>query len=253
MRTIAVSGTASGLGLAIRRRLEGAGTRVIGIDRREADVVADLGTRAGVAAAIAAVRSLSGGTLDGLVSCAALGPYDQPEPIVRVNYFGAIGLVDGLREDLARGREAAAVAISSIGAIFDDILVPPFLDACCAGDEEAAVAAMRDRDGTTAYSNAKRALARAVRDRVAEWGSLGVRLNAVAPGKTETPMLDKLLASTEHAPAINALPVPLGRSSPAADVAAAVVFLLGPDARYVHGQVLFVDGGSEALVRPHVF
>jgi NAD(P)-dependent dehydrogenase (short-subunit alcohol dehydrogenase family) len=107
MRTIAVSGTASGLGLAIRRRLEGAGTRVIGIDRQEADVVADLGTRAGVAAAIAAVRSLSGGTLDGLVSCAALGPYDQPEPIVRVNYFGAIGLVDGLR-DLARGREAAA-------------------------------------------------------------------------------------------------------------------------------------------------
>jgi NAD(P)-dependent dehydrogenase (short-subunit alcohol dehydrogenase family) len=253
MRTIAVSGTASGLGLAIRRRLESAGDRVIGIDRRDAEIVADLGTKAGVGAAIAAVRRLSGGALDGLVSCAALGPYDPPEPVVRVNYFGAIGLVDGLRDDLARGREPAAVAISSIGAIFDEILVAPFLDACRAGDEEAAVAAMRDRDGTSAYSNAKRAIARAVRDRVAEWGALGVRLNAVAPGKTETPMLDKLLASPEHAPAINALPVPLGRSSPAEDVAAAVVFLLGPDARYVHGQVLFVDGGAEALVRPLAF
>jgi NAD(P)-dependent dehydrogenase (short-subunit alcohol dehydrogenase family) len=253
MRTIAVSGTAGGLGAAIRRRLESAGDRVIGIDRRDAEIVADLGTAAGLRDAVAAIRKRSGGALDGLVSCAALGPYDAPEPIVRVNYFGAIGLVDQLRDDLARGREPAAVAISSIGAIFDEILVPDFLAACRDGDEEAAVAAMRDRDGTTAYSNAKRAIARAVRERVMEWGALGVRLNAVAPGKTETPMLDKLLASAEHAPAINALPVPLGRSSPADDVAAAIVFLLGPDARYVHGQVLFVDGGSEALVRPTAY
>jgi NAD(P)-dependent dehydrogenase (short-subunit alcohol dehydrogenase family) len=253
MRTVAVSGIASGLGAAIGRRLERDSVRVIGIDRRSAEVVADLGTPEGLREATLRVRALSGGALDGLVSCAALGPYDEPEPIVRVNYFGAIGLVDGLRAELARGREAAAVAISSIGAIFDDIIVPEFLEACRTGDAARAVALMRERDGTTAYSNAKRAIAAAVRERVLEWGGLGVRLNAVAPGKTETPMLDKLLASPDHAPAINALPVPLGRSSPADDVAAAVVFLLGPDARYVHGQVLFVDGGSEALVRPHRF
>jgi NAD(P)-dependent dehydrogenase (short-subunit alcohol dehydrogenase family) len=106
------------------------------------------------------------------------------------------------------------------------------------------------RDGTTAYTNAKRALAQAVRRRAAEWGAAGVRLNCVAPGKMETPMLDRLLSEEEHAPAINAMAVPLGRSAPAEEVAGAVCFLLGPDASYVHGHILFVDGGAHALVAP---
>jgi len=46
------------------------------------------------------------------------------------------------------------------------------------------------------------------------------------------------------------LPVPLGRAAPPEEIAAAVAFLLGPDASYVHGSVLFVDGGSDAAVRP---
>ena len=66
-------------------------------------------------------------------------------------------------------------------------------------------------------------------------------------------MLDRLLVDAAHSPAINALPVPLGRSAPAAEVAASVVFLLGPDSSYVHGQVLFVDGGAEAIMRPDTF
>lgn len=250
MRTHVISGTASGLGAALRRRLESSGERVLGIDRCDAEIVADLGTVSGRERAILEARRLSGGAIDGIVSCAGLGPYDPPDPVLRVNYFGAIALLDGLRDELRRGREGAAVAISSVGAIFDEIMLPELLEACRAGDEETAAALVRDRDGTTAYSNAKRALARAVRARVAEWGRIGLRLNVVAPGKMETPMLDRLLASPEHAPAIEALPVPLGRSSSAHDIAGAVTFLLGPDARFVHGQVLFVDGGSEALLRP---
>jgi NAD(P)-dependent dehydrogenase (short-subunit alcohol dehydrogenase family) len=66
-------------------------------------------------------------------------------------------------------------------------------------------------------------------------------------------MLDRLLSDEQHAPAINALPVPLARSGSAAEVAGAVVFLLGPDSRYVHGQVLFADGGTDALMRPDSF
>ena len=47
-----------------------------------------------------------------------------------------------------------------------------------------------------------------------------------------------------------ALPVPLGREAAPAEIAAAIAFLLGPDARYVHGTTLKVDGGSDAIVRP---
>ena len=49
---------------------------------------------------------------------------------------------------------------------------------------------------------------------------------------------------------IHALSLPLGRSGSADQVAGAVVFLLGPDASFVHGHVLFADGGSAAVVDP---
>jgi NAD(P)-dependent dehydrogenase (short-subunit alcohol dehydrogenase family) len=67
----------------------------------------------------------------------------------------------------------------------------------------------------------------------------------------ETPMLDRLLVDEQHAPAVNALPVPLeGRSAPADEIAGAVIFLLGPDASYVHGHTIFADGGSHAVMAP---
>ena len=104
MRTIVVTGSASGLGAALVRRLEGDGHRVIGLDRREAPIVADLGTPDGRATGIAEAREACGGSLDGLVSCAGLGPYDDPQTICRVNYFGAVAILDGLKAELSRGQ-----------------------------------------------------------------------------------------------------------------------------------------------------
>jgi NAD(P)-dependent dehydrogenase (short-subunit alcohol dehydrogenase family) len=66
-------------------------------------------------------------------------------------------------------------------------------------------------------------------------------------------MLQALLDHKDHAPAVLALPVPLGRSAPADEVAGAVAFLLGPDASYVHGHLLFADGGSHAATQPDSF
>lgn len=250
MRTVAVTGSASGIGAATAARLERDGCRVIRVDWKGGDVIADLGTPAGRAAALAGVRSAAGASLDGLVSGAGLGPYDDPAAVVRVNYFGAVAMLDGLFELLARGREPAAVAISSIGALFEAMHVPGFAAACLEGDEAGALARIAGKDGNTAYTNAKHALALAVRRRAQAWGAAGLRLNAVLPGKVATPMLATIHRHEALGPAVAALPVPLGREAVPEELAAAIAFLLGPDARYVHGTTLKVDGGSDALVRP---
>jgi NAD(P)-dependent dehydrogenase (short-subunit alcohol dehydrogenase family) len=249
-RTIAVTGSASGIGAATAARLEKDGERVIRVDWKGGDVVADLGTPEGRAAAIEGVRRAAGPSLDGLLSGAGLGPYDDPEAVVRVNYFGAVAVLDGLCDLLARGREPAAVAISSIGALFEAMHVPGFADACLAGDEAGALARIAGKDGNFAYTNAKHALALAVRRRAAAWGAAGVRLNAVLPGKVATPMLAKIHGHEALGPMVAALPVPLGREAQPEELAAAIAFLLGRDARYVHGTLLKVDGGSDALARP---
>lgn len=250
MRTLLVTGVASGLGAAVATGLRDQGHRVIGLDIREAEIRADLGSVDGRETAIKRTLELSGGTLDGVVSCAGLGPYEQPEPIISVNYFGAIAMLDRFRDALAEGDAPAAVAISSVGAAFHQIVPDGVLEACHAGDEKRARELLASTNGNTAYVSAKRALAQATRRRASDWGKRGIRLNTVAPGKMETPMLDALLEDEASAPAINAMPVPLGRSAPATEIAKAVLYLLGPDASYVHGQMLFVDGGSEAVVRP---
>jgi len=124
------------------------------------------------------------------------------------------------------------------------------LKAALAGDEASAQAQMDGKDGNTAYVNAKHALALGVRRRAAEWGAAGVRLNAVLPGKIATPMLAKIHAHALLGPSIEALPVPLGREATPEEVAGPIAFLLGPDSRYVHGAMLHVGGGADALVRP---
>lgn len=250
MRTVVVTGSASGLGAAVAAQLRAEGKRVIGVDRRQAEIIGDLGEPSGREEVIARVLDACSGSLEGVVSCAGLGPFESPRPIVRVNFFGALAMLDRLRDALTRGSAPAAVAICSVGAAFDQLVPEGMLEACREGDEKRAQELVAVHDGHAAYVGAKRALAQAVRRRATEWGELGVRLNAVAPGKMETPMLDALLEDPRSAPAIRALPVPLGRSAPAAEIARAVVFLLDTDASYVHGQLLYVDGGSEAVVRP---
>ena len=88
--TTVVTGSASGLGAALVSLLEAEGRSVIGVDRHEADIVADLGTVEGRDAAIAAIVARTGGRLDGLVSCAGLSPlHPDAAAVVSVNWFGA--------------------------------------------------------------------------------------------------------------------------------------------------------------------
>ena len=250
---IVVTGAASGLGAAVIAGLATEGHATIGVDLHNADIVADLGTSDGRDLAISQILAATNNRLGGLVSCAAASPiHPDPAVVVSVNWFGAMAVLDRLLPALAAGEEASAVAISSIGAI-DGSADPTLLDVLLAGDEPEARAAAADGTefrSAIAYATAKRAVALGVRERAEAWGRAGVRLNAVAPGRMETPMLDGLLADPVIAAGIEAIPVGIRPSGSAEDVAGAVRFLLGRDATFVHGQILFVDGGSDALLRP---
>ncbi len=251
MRVHAVTGSGSGIGAALRRRLEAAGDRVIGVDLRDAEVEADLATVAGRTAAVAGVLAASENRLDGVVACAGLGPHvPDGAAIVSVNYFGAVAVLEGLRPALAAAR-GAAVAVSSNSATIansDNEIAA----ACLAGDEGRARQLARDPAGQSAYGGSKLALARWVRRQAttADWIGAGVRLNAIAPGAVLTPLLQGGLDHPALGDAIRSFPIPTGGFGTADQIAAAIVFLIGPDSAFCCGSVVFVDGGTDALFRP---
>ncbi len=255
MGIIAITGSASGIGAATRARLEEDGHQVIGIDLRDAEVLADLATPAGRALAITAVLQATGGVLDGLVACAGVGPQCDPwSTIVSLNYFGSQVMLAGLRAALAAGEQSAAVAVSSNSATLPGVDTP-LVAACLAGDEDEARRLAMDMDGHRAYAGSKLALSRWVRRNapLPDWAGGGIRLNAVAAGATLTPLLQAGLDDPIFGPAIRDFPIPTGTFGAPDQVAAAICFLLGPDASFCCGSILFVDGGTDALLRPDTY
>ena len=252
-RTIAITGSASGMGAATTARLAAAGLRVIGIDQHNADVIADLSTPDGRSHAIAAVRDRSDGVLDGLVTWAGLsGLSKYPANLVAsVNYFGTVALLEGLQPLLAAGDNPAAIAISSNSTTCVPRVSLELTEACLSGDE-AAAAAIADGVGSLAtYPASKLAVAWWVRKHAAsaDWAGAGITLNAVAPGTVETPLLQASREDPVIGKFVDAFPVPVGRAASPDELAAFVEFLLGPNARFFCGSVIFVDGGTDALLR----
>ena len=160
---------------------------------------------------------------------------------------GPSAFIDGLLPALALGEAPAAVVISSNGAT----LTPKneaLVDLLLTDDEEASCAMAETLDGATVYGMSKLAMTIGLRRRTAVWAAEGVRLNAVAPGPVETPLLKASLEDKTLGPLIESLPVPMGRRAAAHEIAGAVGFLLDPVNSFVHGSLLFVDGGVR---RPH--
>lgn len=255
MGTIAITGSASGMGAATRVRLQADGHDVVGVDLHDADIEADLATPDGRQAAIDGVLAACDGVLDGFVPFAGLGPLpDRPGPIVvAVNYFGSITLLEGLRPALAAAPDgAAAVAISSNSPTVQPGVPASVVEACLTGNEDAAKAASEADGSFGAYPATKTAIARwcrraAVTD---EWIGAGINLNVVAPGMIATAMVDEGLADPMLAPFLKEFPLPVGRPGRPEELAALVAFLLGPEARFFVGSVIFADGGTDALLRP---
>ena len=237
-----VTGSARGIGLATAKRFLADGWRVALLDidnetlnrtynslARSDAVIAihcDVADAEGVARALAIVAEKFG-RLDALVNNAAVALF---KPILEVTY-----------DDWTR-----VLAVNLTG---------PFL---CA---QAAVPLMRDSGGgaivnitsvsglrastlRTAYGTSKAGLAHLTQQQAVELASLGIRVNAVAPGPVDTAM-----AKAVHSPEIRAAyhdAIPLNRYGLEEELAEAIFFLCSERASYITGQTLAVDGGFDA-------
>jgi NAD(P)-dependent dehydrogenase (short-subunit alcohol dehydrogenase family) len=250
MRTILVTGSASGIGAATKRLLEDRGDRVIGVDLRGAELEADLGTPEGREAMIQGAARLAPEGLDAVVAAAGISHAERPAETIAINYFGAVATLEGLRPLLAKAPRPRAVAICSTAALLpsDEATV----EACLAMDEARARSEIAARP-QSAYLASKRALSLWLRRTCVqpEWAGAGILLNGVAPGVVETAMTAPLLQD----PAMIEL---IAQSNPMAvrgfaqpeEIAELVVFLASFQGHYTLGQIVFSDGGTDALMRP---
>lgn len=252
MATYAMTGGATGIGAALKEQLRSRGDTVIVVDIRDADVHADLSTSEGRSAAVAGVRAMAPDGLDGFIACAGLGTHVKPASLIgAVNYFGAVATIEGLRDLVSQKRGSVLIVSSNSAPMMG--ADNAFVEACLAGDEAAALELLED--GHTAYAGSKRALTQWMRRNVQDYAASGVRINAVAPGITRTNMTDAVSNDPELGDAIRQFEAmtPLGGSAEPSQIANAMRFLLGEDADFICGAVLFVDGGTDALLRADTF
>lgn len=249
-RVYVVTGADSGLGRAVANRLTAEG-RVITCGLGEGvDVRADLTTHRGRTGLIEGVRSLSGGRVDGLVATAGMGaPHADT---VALNHFGTIAVLQGLHPCLVASDAPAVVVVSSSSTLNRG--GGALVRACLSGDEGKAARTarhlIRARRGSQIYRSSKIALNLWLRSTAVsqEWAGQGVVLNAVAPGivATETAMRtwqrNRELLET-------ALPQPLGAPGPVETVADLLAFTVSPANRFMTGQIIYCDGGTDALLR----
>lgn len=257
MGVYAVTGSASGMGRAAATKLRTAGHTVIGVDLRDAEVVADLSTPEGRAKAADGVLAAAAGRLDGAVLAAGLGPTpgaDRPRLIFAVNYFGVVDLLDAWRPALTAADAAKVVVIASNSTTTVPAVPHRAVRALLARDPDQAVRSVRlfgPAAPTLGYAVSKIAVARWVRQQAVtpEWAGAGVRINALAPGAIMTPLLEKQLATPREAKAIRSFPVPIGGFGDPDHLADWMLFMLSDAADFLCGSVIFVDGGSDAYFR----
>jgi meso-butanediol dehydrogenase/(S,S)-butanediol dehydrogenase/diacetyl reductase len=241
-KTIVVTGAGSGIGAACVRRLHAEGAAVVAADLRKEDVekiaaeigggarihaaALDVTDREQVTALIAdAVRRF--GNLHGLVNSAGIrgvGSILDFEPeawnrVLEVNLDGTFHACQAFTRALRDAKSPGAIVNLTSGAGI--VGIPNRL----------------------AYSASKFAVSGITKSMSLEVASLGIRVNAVAPGMIRTPMTSPMFQDPENVRKIKAAH-PLGRAGEPEDIAAAICFLLSDDASFITGVVLPVDGGN---------
>ncbi len=254
-----VTGSASGIGAAVCQQLQEAGHQIIGVDRNKDDnftqIAADLSTESGRAAAIISARQLCDDKLDGLVCCAGVGiTAPSCDLIVSVNYFGVTRMIKGLESALAKGDNPAVVVIGSVAAN-QQLSHPDLMAVAMLNDDEAQSKSIANESQQPhiAYAASKYAVTVWCRQLSVEWGPKAIRINVVAPGAVETPLHQSSKEDPRFGEAVRNFVAPIGRNGNPQEIASSVAFLQSPAASFIHGSVLFVDGGMDALMRAKDF
>jgi NAD(P)-dependent dehydrogenase (short-subunit alcohol dehydrogenase family) len=242
MKVALVTGAARGIGLATAKRFLDDGWRVALLDVEDAlltrSVAAldapdrtlalhvDVSNPADIARAVTAITARFG-RLDALVNNAGIAVFkpilettlEDWNRVLSVNLTGPFLMVQAMAPLMRDTGGGAVVNIASISALRASTL-------------------------RVAYGTSKAALAHLTKQQAVELASIGIRVNAVCPGPVDTAM-----AKAVHTPAIRKDyhdAIPLNRYGLEEELADMIVFLCGPRASYITGQIMAVDGGFEA-------
>lgn len=242
-----VTGAASGIGLQAALDLLAEGWHVFGLDMAAARIegapqerfvpmACDVRSADAIAAAMQAI-SRQADAINALICCAgvlrtgplATMPIDQFDLIFAVNtrgcWLSARAAMPMLETAAGRGETARIIFLSS-------------------------VAALRPKVDGGAYAASKAALSQLTRVLAVECAPRGILVNALAPGTVDTPMV-RAAADPETAGSYRPSgKSPVGRVAEPKDVTRVISFLLGPDAAYVTGATIPVDGGTSAAFVP---
>jgi NAD(P)-dependent dehydrogenase (short-subunit alcohol dehydrogenase family) len=239
---VVVTGAASGIGAATVGRLRAAGREVIGVDRQPArecpTVLCDLARRETIDAAVAELPA----ELGGLANVAGLPGTFPAELVLRVNVLGLRHLTESVVARLTPG--SAVVNVASVAAVRDpapreqvaELLATPTFDAGLAWCLD------HPLDAPSAYRFSKQVLVEWTLQASTAWRRQGIRVVSVSPGVVDTPILADFRASMGDA-AIDTATAEAGRLAEPDDIAPVIAFLLSPDAGWVNGVDLRVDGG----------